>query len=203
VVKNLRDEVAVCKQKKYEDEYDYQRAFDQLFSKISYAQIPEMIGLIEDMDTAMYRRDRIIDFLCGDFGLPLETKSFSLEEFKQAYNTHSEEGLYRYYLDKAGVPYKLGADSLDYQAIYKAFKFNINVSFVGGGGGYNEYAVYPLIKLLELKFGTTHGFPKKFCNWQGTYGCNSIDRVKRWIKFLKDNKLIPLSDPEAPTWSYQ
>ncbi|MCC6371712.1 MAG: hypothetical protein IT236_11955 [Bacteroidia bacterium] len=203
-IENLTEVVNDFKSLKYKDAlYDYQRTYDKVFSRINYAQIPEMMALIESLDSTQYPRERIFNFLIDDFGIPVEANNAALEEFKKVYAASTEAQLYRYYLDKCGIKYKTTTDSLDYTEIYKVLKFNINVAFIGGGGGYTEYCVYPLIKILENKFNTRLNFPSKLCNWQGTWGCNSTERAKTWIKYLKDNNLIHLQEDEAPTWSYK
>jgi hypothetical protein len=37
---------------------------------------------------------------------------------------------------------------------------------------------------------TTLGYPKKICNSNGIYGCDSQDRANYWMQFLVDNKLL-------------
>jgi hypothetical protein len=85
--------------------------------------------------------------------------------------------------------------NLNYTGVYDILKYNIIDAFVGGGGGKNDDGVYLTIKLLEIKFKTTLGFPKKRCNWQGMWGCDCTDRARAWRKFLTEKKLV-LPDTE-------
>jgi hypothetical protein len=59
-----------------------------------------------------------------------------------------------------------------------------------------------VIKLLELEFKTSLGFPKKLCSWQGMYSCHSDDRAKAWMKLLEEKKLVTPDKTEPPSISY-
>jgi hypothetical protein len=137
-------------------------------------------------------------FMVGDFDNK-ETR----QEFIELYSKLSEYDLYSYYLDQAGINYKNSDNSLNYDKIYELIKYDVVVAFVGGGGGTKDNEVYSLIKLLELTFKTTLGFPHKLCNSNGMYGCDSDERVKAWMKYFEDKKLLKLKHDEPISYHYE
>ncbi|WP_161807051.1 hypothetical protein, partial [Hymenobacter sp. AT01-02] len=50
--------------------------------------------------------------------------------------------------------------------------------------------VYALVKLLELHFQTTLGFPRKFCNSANMYRCSLSGRVQAWMSYLAQQHLL-------------
>ena len=73
---------------------------------------------------------------------------------------------------------------------YELLKYNVVIAFVDSGGGKQDNEVYSLVKLLELTFHTTLGFPKKLCNSNNMYSCNSSERAKVWRNYLTKNNLL-------------
>jgi len=161
-----------------------------LQSKINFSQIGEMLTA---MDTVTFKdMYDAYNFLTRDFGffmVDVQDKS-SISLFLHNYNKMNEEGLYRYYLDKAGIDYKRMFGGLDYDKIYELLKYDVNEAFVGGGGGALDNEVYSLIKLLEIKFSTTLGFSNKLCSSDNIWACYSSDRVRAWMSFLEENHLL-------------
>ena len=165
---------------------DYENPLHELTALINYSQIAGFISLVRKEK----RFDEVYDFLEGDFGIPVDVEdSIQVEEFLVLYKKLSHENLCRHYLHHLGINYKKPDGSLDYQAIYEMLEFDIVDALSGGGGGHRETGVYLLIKLLEFKFKTTLGFPKKLCNGEGIYGCSSDDRAREWINYLLTKKL--------------
>jgi len=82
-------------------------------------------------------------------------------------------------------------------------KYDVVSAFVGGGGGKRDNEVYALIKLLEIKFKTTLGFPPKVCNSAGVYGCDSTDRVKLWMNFLQNHNLLKTSHQTPVSFGFE
>lgn len=162
-----------------------------ILSKISYQQIAIALKGIADYPFknkwckySFMQRD------WGFFNVGNFDKKEIREQFLQIYSKHTEYGLYAYYLDSAGIDYKLANNSLDYDKIYEMLKYDEVTAFVGGGGGKQVNEVYSLIKLLEITFKTTLGFPKKYCNSQCTYGCRADKRAEAWMKYLQENNLL-------------
>jgi len=198
-------------------ERDY--AIDELFSKISYAQIKIATDNIEkfhfyddeNKELMPYAKDGLsvttnqnsgkkysfleTDFglnLCGDFGNDLVRGTFL-----QRYSSFSEYDLYSIYLDEVGVAYKNLDGKLDYDKMYDLLKYDVVEAFVGGGGGANQDGeVYSLIKMLEITFNTTLGFPPKRCNSAGMRYCDCAERVNAWMRYIEEHKLLQYTHTE-------
>jgi len=165
---------------------EYERPLDELIGFINFGQIGELILLLTKND----KLDEVYDFLERDFGFPVDLDdSGQVNDFLRLYKKLPYKDLCRHYLDQLGLHYKNADGSLDYQAIYEMLEFDVVDALSGGGGGHRETGVYLLIKLLEFKFKTTLGFPRKLCNGGGIYGCSSDDRATEWKKYLVKNKL--------------
>jgi len=123
--------------------------------------------------------------------------------FLKLYNSLTEYQLYAYYLDKAGIDYKNKDSSLNYDKIFELLKYDVVTAFVGGGGGKKDNEVYSLIKLLELTFKTTLGYPKKICNSANLYACDSQDRANEWMQYLIDHKLLREEHNPIVSFSYE
>jgi hypothetical protein len=163
----------------------------ELLSKINYDQIGMAMKYIENVPFKnAWGKYSFLESDWGFFMLRGCNNEESRKEFLEVYSTHSEYQLYAYYLDKAGIDYKNADSTLNYDKIYELMKYDDVVAFVGGGGGTADREVYSLIKLLELTFNTTLGFPHKLCNSNGMYGCDSDDRIIEWTKYFEDNKLL-------------
>jgi hypothetical protein len=189
---------AIKKSNKKED--DKENEIQKLIGEISYNQLFEAISLLLP-DTAMDTYGRF-HFIESDFGFDIQIyDSLELEKFLDIYSSRSEYKVYEYYLNQAGMNCFTKSDSLDYPNIYENLKYNVIDAFVGGGGGRKDDGVYLIIKLLELKFKTTLGFPKKLCSWQGSYGCDCEDRAKAWMNFLEERKLVVPDKSEPPSIS--
>jgi hypothetical protein len=186
------------------------KAISKLLSQISYEQIPIALDLIENYSFqtewlskySFMHRDWGF-FMYGEFD---KENCFSKKEVRTAfltlYSKFSEYELYAYYLENAGIDYKMNND-LDFDKIYEILKYNIVTAFVGGGGGKRDNEVYSVIKLLELTFNTTLGFPKKLCNSDNTYGCNSTARAKAWINYFIENNLLKEPHNEPVSFNYE
>lgn len=174
----------------------------EILSKTNYEQIPIALNAIENysfryewMKYSFMLRDFGF-FLVGDF----DNKKVR-EEFLDIYSKSSEYELYSYYLDKAGIDYKTNK-KLDFDKIYELIKYNVVVAFAGGGGSKEDNEVYSLIKLMEIHFNTTLGFPKKLCNSRNMYACDSLSRVKAWMRYLEENNLLKESHNEPISFNY-
>ncbi|MGG9964475.1 hypothetical protein [Ferruginibacter sp. SUN106] len=179
-------------------------ALVSILSKITYNQIGIAMKAIENItfQTSWYKysfMERDFGFFMVDnFDIP-ETRN----EFMELYNKFSEYELYAYYLQQADIDYQNEALELDYDKIYELLKYDVVIAFVGGGGGSRDREVYSLIKLLEIKYKTTLGYPHKLCNSDGMYGCDSQDRANEWMQFLIDNKLLKKVHDEPISFHYE
>ncbi|QNR24536.1 hypothetical protein [Croceimicrobium hydrocarbonivorans] len=174
----------------------------EILSQINYNQISIALEAIEDypFDTkwekySFMERDWGF-FMAGDFKLK-ETR----EEFLELFYQYSEYELYAYYLNIAEIDYQTDAE-LDYDKIYELLKYDVIVAFVGGGGGTQDNEVYSLVKLLELTFNTTLGFPKKLCNSNNMFGCDSDERAKAWMSYLSEKKLLKQKHDEPVSFHF-
>ena len=178
-------------------------AISKILSQINYSQIPIALAAIEDYPFktkwnkySFMKRDWGF-FMAGDFD-----KKETRDEFLKLYSKFSEYRLYAYYLEQAGINYKT-SNKLDYDKIYELLKYDVVVAFVGGGGGTQDNEVYSLVKLLELTFKTTLGYPNKLCNSNNMYRCDSDERAKAWMKYMADKKLLNQKHDEPRSYHYE
>jgi hypothetical protein len=166
-------------------------ALVELLSKITYDQIGIAMRSIENFPFRhpAWQKYTFMERDWGFFMMDFDNAA-SRREFMEAYSKYSESQLYMYYLDKAGIDYKNADGSLDYDKIYDLLNYDVVVAFVGGGGGAQDNEVYSLVKVLELTFKTTLGYPHKLCNSAGMYGCDSEDRARDWMNYIEDKKLL-------------
>ncbi|MEO3405154.1 hypothetical protein AAFN85_14700 [Mucilaginibacter sp. CAU 1740] len=200
-VKDLRAEFLKIKAEIKDDE-KRDHAVLNLYAKISYAQIGLALELIEDYKFKPYMSkysfaDRDFGFFMVDFDKPA-----SRADFIKVYKSHTQAALYAYYLNKAGIIYTHADGSLNYDKIYEILKYDVTNAFSGAGGGTRDNEVYSVIKLLELKFKTTLGFPQKLCNSAGTYGCDSKERAVDWMNYMKAKGLLVQQHNQPISFSY-
>ncbi|MCL2097330.1 MAG: hypothetical protein FWH23_01040 [Bacteroidales bacterium] len=192
----------MTKKSKKSEENDQE--ISKLLSQINYEQISTALNLIENYSFQANWLSKY-SFMKRDFGFFMIVdfdKPKARKDFLNLYSNFSEHELYAYYLDKAGIDYKTN-NKLDFDKIYELLKYNVVVAFVGGGGGKQDNEVYSLVKLLELTFNTTLGFPKKLCNSNNMYACYSDERAKAWRKYLTENNLLNKQHNEPMSFSYE
>ncbi|MBS1514705.1 MAG: hypothetical protein JSS63_06720 [Bacteroidetes bacterium] len=183
------------------DKDEKERKINKIIAEISYEEILSIISLYKKI--SFERWDYIADFVKSDFGIPINSDYISdsvIQEFIFNYKKFSEYELYEYYLDKAGVDYKNSTGSLDYDKIYPLLKYNQMDYFTGGENYSRQLLVYALIKLLEINFNTTLGFPKKLCNSGDTYRCTPNQRAEIWRLYLMEKNLVSYKDTEPPAF---
>ncbi len=188
--------------KKASEETD--KNISKLLSQISYEQIPIALYLIENysFQTKWLSKYSFMERDFGFFAIGDFNKMEVRKDFLNLYSQFSEYELYAYYLDNTGIDYKTN-NKLDFDKIYELLKYNVVVAFVGGGGGKRDNEVYSLVKLLELTFNTTLGFPKKLCNSNNMYACYSDKRAKAWRNYLIENNLLKNQHNEPMSFSYE
>jgi hypothetical protein len=190
---------------KLEDAKKKEDSLTELLSQINYNQLGIAIRVIENIEFTEYKWKKY-SFLERDWGFFLY-KDFDTitarNEFLKLYDKFSEYELYTFFLNQAGISYKNKDKSLDYDKIYDILKYNVVTAFTGGGGGKKDNEVYSIIKILELTQNTTLGYPKKLCNSNGIYGCDSQDRAKEWIQYLIDNKLLKEQNNEPVSFHHE
>ena len=178
-------------------------SISKILSQINYSQISTALKAIENYPfKTQWKKYAFMErdwgfFMAGDFDQK-ETR----DTFLKLYRKHSEYELYAYYLDQAGIDYTTH-QTLDYDKIYELLKYDVVVAFVGGGGGALNNEVYALVKLLELTFKTTLGFPYKLCNSNNMYACYSDKRANAWMKYMEDNKLLNQIHDEPISYHYE
>jgi hypothetical protein len=186
------------------DASETDHAISKILSQISYSQIPTALQAIENYQF-QYQRDKYSFmerdwgfFMAGDFD-----EKEARDEFLDLYSKYSEYELYAYYLDLANIDYKTADNNLDYDKIYELLKYDVVIAFVGGGGGAQDNEVYALVKILELTFKTTLGFPDKLCNSDNLYYCDSADRAKAWMQYLYENRLLKIKHDEPVSFHFE
>ena len=185
------------------DSLDRDNAVSKLFSTINYDQIGLAFQLLEPYtfkwkNSKYTFMDRDFGFMAYDFENPaLRTK------FIKIYQSHTQAQTYTWYLNWLGVNYiNTKTHKFDYDKIYALLKYDVVNAFVGGGGATHDNEVYALVKLLELKFNTTLGYPKKLCNSGNSYGCNCLERASEWMTYLKDKGLLKLAHNEPISFNH-
>jgi hypothetical protein len=177
-------------------------SLSSLFSRINFKQIGRALVLLEnykamdDYDTYSFMANDF-GFFEGDF-----SEQKMRREFLNYYAHHTELEIYAHYLKKAGINYMRRDNALDYDKIYDLLKYDVVTAFVGGGNGKKQNETYAIIKLLELKFKTTLGYPKKLCNSDMIYACDPSYRAKDWMLWLKQKRLLKLPHNEPYSFSY-
>ena len=162
----------------------------QILAEIDYSQIGEALEATAKFPFKYdwYR----YSFMERDWGL-FHMDGFKEEarkDFLEHYRTLTEYQLYAYYLAKWGIDYQQADSSIDYDKVYDLIKYDVVEAFVGGGGGNQDNETYALIKLLELTFKTTLGYPHKICNSATSWGCDCVDRAAEWMQYMKDHQLL-------------
>ncbi len=190
---------------KIKDSEIMEDSLTDFLSKIAYNQIGEAMKEIENIKfkKMAYRK---YSFLERDFGFFIYDDFDSIatrDEFLMDYMKFSEFDFYKNMLTKTGTDYFNQKNELDYEKIYNALKYNVVDAFVGGVFGIDDNEVYAIIKLLELTHNTTLGYPKKLCNSNGVYSCNSSDRANYWIQYLIDKSLLKQVHREPVSFHYE
>lgn len=171
--------------KKCKDEFDCQSKLADVLGLINYEQLGDVMNLLKK--DRIFSSDELVSILQGNFGIPAS----SLEEFLQLYYTKNQHDLYEFYFCKTGLRYIDEYGRFNYESIYDILKYDIVDAFVGGGGGRREEGIYPLIKLLEIKFKTTLGFSEKLCDsGYPNIVCGPTEMARAWMTFLEEKKLI-------------
>lgn len=189
-IENVKNIILSANQIKNEEKRE--RKIVNILSQINYDQIGEALNILNEVKL-VDEYSNLYTFLERDYGFFIYNNfdsTITRFNFQKKYNDLSEKKFYMFMLDSSGVIYKNKKNEYDFDKIYEILKFNIVEAFVGGGGGLKNNEVYAIIKLLEIKFRTTLGYPKKLCNSDGIYGCDALDRAFEWMKFLVNNHLV-------------
>jgi hypothetical protein len=201
-IKNLKKQLSKLTNNVH-DSSETEDAICKILSQINYKQIATALNTIEDYPfKSEWKKYSFMErdwgfFMAGNFD-----KKENRDEFLKLYSKRSQYRLYAYYLDKSGIDYTT-YNRLDFDKIYELLKYNVVVAFVGGGGGKKDNEVYSLIKLLELTFKTTLGYPNKLCNSNNIYVCYSNERAKAWMTFLTEKRLLKQKHDEPISFNYE
>ncbi|MCX6318669.1 MAG: hypothetical protein NTW29_15415 [Bacteroidetes bacterium] len=178
--------------KNCKDEFECRSKLSEVLGLINYQQLGDVMKVV--VKDTVYSNDELLSIIEGNFGIPAS----SLDEFFEIYYSKNEFGLYEFYLNKTGIPYKNEKGGFDYEKIYGILKYDIVDAFVGGGGGRRDEGIYPLIKLLELTFKTTLGFSPKLCDsGYPNIICGPTDLTRAWMRYLEEKGLVSSKKNEA------
>ncbi len=202
-IQDVKEKIAATS--KISDPEKMEDALTEILSKISYSQIGEAVNAIENIHfkVSYWKKYSFLErdfgfFIYGDF----DTIT-ALQAFIADYNKFDEYNFYKNMLSKAEINYFNSDATLDYDKVFDALRYNVVTAFVGGGGGRQDNEVYAIIKLLELSHKTTLGYPKKLCNSNGIYGCDSRDRADYWVQFIKDRNLLKKQHDMIASFHYE
>ncbi|MEO6610877.1 MAG: hypothetical protein ABIT05_08820 [Chitinophagaceae bacterium] len=201
-VADLEGKYAEIKQSKITDQ-EKKRNVQELLGDINYEQIGDALKLLQK-DTSFENYDKY-HFLESDFGFSIDIYSdTAIMAFLDKYKTLTQYKLYEYYLIASGLNCLNSEGNFNYNTLFNVLKYDIVDAFVGGGGGRRDEGVYLIIKLLELKYKTTLGFPDKKCNWKGMFSCDAdlMAKAKSWMQFLEQQKLVSINKNDPPSISY-
>ncbi|MEA1784880.1 hypothetical protein U1E44_02145 [Arenibacter sp. GZD96] len=192
------------KLEKFSDSLDvFEDEIELLLSKIKYSQIEKAIKTVEKLPFKDFIK---YTFLDRDFGFSFIgdfKESEVRKEFLANYEKFNELELYKYYLQDAGIDFTDSNSNLDFDKIYEILKYDINSAFAGGGGSTKDNGVYAVIKVLEITFNETLGFPNKLCSSNGMYACNSRSRAKEWMNYLEINNHLKKEYNEPVSFAYE
>ena len=192
------------KLEKFSDSLDvFEDEIELLLSKIKYSQIEKAINTLEKIPLKDFIK---YTFLDRDFGFSFigDLKESGVrKEFLINYNKYSELDLHKHYLKKNGIEVINTDEKLDFDKIYEILKYDIKTAFVGGGGSTKDNGVYAVIKILEITFNDTLGFPNKLCSSNGMYACNSRSRAKEWMNYLEINNYLKKEHNEPVSFAYK
>ena len=202
-IKNFKKSLnRIIRKNKESSEID--KKISYLLSQINYHQIGNALISIENIEFRTYRNK--YNFIARDFGFSyigdIENPEIR-KSFLKNYSKYDEKNLYKFYLKEAGIDFINDNDSLDFDKIYDLLKYDITTAFVGGGGSTKDNGVYSIIKILELTFNTTLGYPEKLCRSNNTFGCTSRSRAIEWMKYLEENKLLKLKHSEPVSFNFE
>ena len=174
-----------------------------LLSKIKYSQIEKAMKTVEKLPIEDFIK---YTFLERDFGFSYIgdfKESEVRKEFLANYKKFNELELYKYYLKNTGIDFTDSNSNLDFDKIYEILKYDINTAFAGGGGSTKDNGVYAVIKILEITFNETLGFPNKLCSSNGMYACNSRSRAKEWMNYLEINNHLKNEHNQPVSFAYE
>lgn len=188
---------------KKQDSTELEDDISFLLSQIKYSQIGKALVAIENIPMRPYKK---YSFMSRDFGFSYigdfdEIKT--RKEFLSNYEKFNELELYKYYLKDAGINFMNSNDKLDFDKIYDILKYDINTALAGGGGSTKDNGVYSIIKVLQLTFKTTLGYPDKLCCSDNMYACNSRGRAREWMNYLEVNNHLKKEHNEPVSFAYE
>ena len=174
---------------------------ENLIAQIDYKDI----GLIlQHIDKLNFNNGKSpYAFLSRDFGIPI----FDLDHYKKRktfvkdYEKLSEHQLYLKYLLAFGLDFLDKKGNLDFNKIYHILQYDIVSPFVGNGGAKRDWYTFGIIKLLEYKFDTRLGFPKKLNLSKNYYSNNVFKRAKAWMEYLQKNKKLNSNSLLPPSFN--
>jgi hypothetical protein len=188
---------------KKQDSTELEDNISFLLSQIKYSQIGEALKAIENIPIQPYEK---YSFMASDFGFSyignFEEDKIR-KEFLSNYEKFNELELYKHYLKDAGIDFTNSNNHLDFDKIYDILKYDINTALAGGGGSTMDNGVYSFIKILELTFKTTLGYPNKLCCSNNMYACNSRGRAMEWMNYLKINNHLKKEHKEPVSFAYE
>lgn len=174
---------------KFTKKEDRENELEKLLGRISYSQIVTTLQLLLN-DNGLDRYSRF-HFLESDFGLELNNyEPATIRKLMNDCSRLTEQQLYEQTAGESGMDCFDKNGELLYPVVYDILKYDVVDAFAGGGGGRRDDYVYAVIKLLELQFGTTLGYPPKKCSWKGMNYCDSGDRALAWMQYLEEKGLV-------------
>jgi len=188
---------------KVNDTTELEDEISLLLSKIKYSQIGEAIKSIENLSISEFVK---YSFLERDFGFSYIGDLMKIEnrrEFLENYQKFDELELYKHYLRHSGIDFTNSDNKIDFDKIYELLKYDINNAFAGGGGSIKDNGVYAIIKILELTFKTTLGYPNKLCSSNNMYACDSRGRAMEWMNYLQVNNHLKSEHSEPVSFAFE
>ncbi|WP_158960707.1 hypothetical protein [Myroides fluvii] len=180
----------------------YQKSLILLLSKVHYNQLEEVLLAIKPMTLDP---DLLYSFMNRDFGFSFignfKQKKVR-QDFLKQYMTLSEYQLYHHYLTQAGIDFTAANGQLDFDKIYTILKYDSSDPLVGSNGGTSDNGVYAILKLLELHFQTSLGYPTKLCMSNHMYACSPRKRAVSWMNYLASQDYLKEDHPEPVSFAY-
>jgi hypothetical protein len=175
-------------------------ALDYVVLSARYKEIPQLLNLASK-DDKKNKYFFVKQHLSKDLAIPVdEFTAVAMDTILRRFNRLPEKEFYKSYLYDLGYR-DLANGSIDFDRLYNMLEYDAVDGFVGGGGGRRSISAYPVIRFLELEFGTQLGFHWRMYMITGGTIRNAYPRSCAWMKVLRDKSLAHLPEKDPGSWS--
>ena len=185
---------SVAKMEKVGLDYDY----TYVLREVTYDLLSEAAARVRGF-TYKHPRDYFFryNFIVRSYGIPVEglDNDSIWKDFDDRIKNVSKYDVYAHYINQTGIDIFNSEGKLDYDKVYEVLKYDTPQGFVGVGG-FRDYGLFAVIKLLEIEFKTTFGFPEKCNTAIMSHTSNLVHRARVWRQHIISNNLMKTPDTE-------